>query len=60
MKEKIMGVNWKTSLGGLLMALGATLSGMFDPPWLAELGKILLAAGALIMGRYARDEPTPH
>ncbi len=50
--------SWKTSLGGLLMAVGAALqtAGVeMGTPWMSIAGGILLAAAGFFTGLSARD-----
>lgn len=51
--------SWKTTIGGVLMAVGATLQGaaidMSDATYLGLVGSILLAIGAFFTGVSARD-----
>lgn len=46
--------NWKTSLGGVLAALGAALSQNGDTT-IKSIGGVLAALGALLMGLAAKD-----
>jgi uncharacterized membrane protein YedE/YeeE len=48
-------VNWKTTLGGLLTAIGTYLAGLTEPAWLVMVGKGLVVAGPLILGFFAKD-----
>ena len=45
--------SWKTTLGGLLLTLGSTLSNSSEP-WLHVAGTIMLAASGLFLAQ-ARD-----
>ena len=49
-------VNWKTTLGGILAAVGAFLVTVDDPSWLKFAGTVLSSLGALLMGTQARDK----
>lgn len=46
--------NWKTSLGGILLAIGASLQSSEDPTMKA-VGSVLLGAGGLIIGLFGKD-----
>tara|TARA_R110000796_G_scaffold252537_2_gene387477 strand:+ start:29437 stop:29799 length:363 start_codon:yes stop_codon:yes gene_type:complete len=47
--------SWKTSLGGILTALGVTLTQIEGPEWLSASGAVLVAVGGLLAGIFARD-----
>ncbi len=47
--------NWKTTLGGILVAIGTFLQNIEDPAWLALIGQVFVAGGAFLVGGYARD-----
>ena len=46
--------SWKTSLGGLLQAIGLPLS-QYEDATLKQVGIICAAAGALLLGLAAKD-----
>lgn len=46
--------NWKTSLGGILLAIGASLQASEDATMKAA-GSILLGVGGLIIGLFGKD-----
>ena len=46
--------NWKTSLGGALLAAGTGLT-QVDDPLLSALGQVLVIAGSLLLGYFAKD-----
>lgn len=46
--------SWKTTLGGILMGVGAPLAGMGEG-FYATLGTVLLAIGGILLGVSARD-----
>ena len=50
-----MKTSWKTTLSGLISAVGAYLKTQTDPAWLATLGNLLTYAGLAGMGIFARD-----
>jgi hypothetical protein len=47
--------SWKTTLFGVLTALGAYLQTVQDPAWLQMVGKALTVAGPILLGLFARD-----
>lgn len=47
--------SWKTTLGGILAAIGTGLQGVKDPSWVALIGQVLGGIGVLVMGMAARD-----
>ena len=47
-------VSWKTSLGGIILALGGVLTQQSDHT-LQLIGGVLSAVGALLMGLAAKD-----
>lgn len=47
--------SWKTTLAGVLSAVGAYLKTQTDPAWLATLGNLLTYGGLAGMGIFARD-----
>jgi hypothetical protein len=56
--------NWKTTVSGLLAAIGVYLSTIKDPPWLGTAGTVLMGVGAALTGFLAKDlnvtnAPTP-
>lgn len=48
-------INWKTTLGGILAAIGQFLESIQDPAWVGLVGRILTAAGLFLLGTSARD-----
>jgi hypothetical protein len=48
--------NWKTTLGGLITAVGAYLQTVPEPTWLATVGKIMIGLGPLLIGFFAKDK----
>jgi len=54
--DKILGENWKTTLGGILSAVGLALVGLETLPekykW---VGPIMAAIGAALVGATAKD-----
>lgn len=46
--------NWKTSLGGALLAAGTGLT-QVDDPILAAIGQVMAIAGSLLLGYFAKD-----
>ena len=51
--------NWKTTLGGALLAIGGWASTQSDPWWLWKAGGFLNVIGALLLGGSARDFNVP-
>ena len=51
--------SWKTTLGGILLALGGWASTQADPWWLFKVGGFLNIIGALLLGGAARDNNVP-
>ena len=49
-------VNWKTTLGGILIAIGGFLQTMHEPAWVPILASVLIGVGGLIAGTQARDK----
>jgi len=47
--------NWKTTLGGILAAVGQFLQTIEDPAWLKLFGQIVGAIGLFLLGASARD-----
>jgi len=47
--------SWKTTLCGLVAAIGAFLVTQTDPTWLPTVGKILVGVGTAGIGLFARD-----
>ena len=47
--------SWKTSIFGILSAIGVALVPLKDPAWLTTVGTILAAIGAAGIGLSARD-----
>ena len=56
-KRRINAMNgsWKTSVGGILLAVGLALTPLEDPAWLSTVGTVLAALGAAFGGVNARD-----
>lgn len=48
-------INWKTTLGGVLAAIGQFLETIHEPSWVGLLGRILSAVGMFLIGAMARD-----
>lgn len=48
-------LNWRTTLGGILAAIGQYLETIVDPAWVSAIGKVLSIAGVFIIGLTARD-----
>jgi len=46
----------KTTIGGLLIAIGTALSAVQEPQWLHWVGQIMIAVGSLILGTNAIDK----
>ena len=51
--EKLLGKNWITTLGGLLLGIGLALEGTF-PPEYAWIAKSLAAIGGVVLGVAAK------
>ena len=51
--------SWKTTLGGVLLAIGGWASTQSDPWWVWKIGGILNVVGALLLGGAARDNNVP-
>ena len=47
--------SWKTTLGGVLLAIGGWASTQSDPWWIYKAGGIINIIGALLLGGAARD-----
>lgn len=47
--------SWKTTVAGLIGAIGLYLSKQADPSWLHNVGDILAMAGTAAAGFFARD-----
>ena len=47
--------SWKTSLGGLLVAVGTVASQVLTPAWVPVVGSAMVALGSVVMGVSARD-----
>lgn len=54
-KNYISMKSWKTTLGGLLGAIGTYLLTVQDPAWVQMVGMVVNALGLLILGGSARD-----
>lgn len=50
-----LGPSWRTSLGGVVGALGAILMQVSNPAWCAPLGQTLAGLATVIIGLSARD-----
>jgi hypothetical protein len=48
--------DYRTTVGGLMMGLGAMMIQVQTPDWIPTLGASLLAVGGLITGTQARDK----
>ena len=48
--------SWKTTVGGLISAVGGVLMQVEEPKWMKSLGTVLLAAGPAVVGCCARDD----
>ncbi len=46
--------SWKTTLGGILMGVGAPLAGMGEGIY-ATIGTVMMAMGGVLVGVSARD-----
>lgn len=55
MEDNNMSASWKTTLGGILAAIGTGLQAVKDPSWVALIGQILGGIGVLVIGAAARD-----
>jgi hypothetical protein len=51
--------SWKTSIGGILLAIGQALMAQSDPWWLWKVGSIMSPIGAALLGLSARDNNVP-
>jgi hypothetical protein len=51
--------SWKTTLGGLIGAIGVWASQQSTPWWLWKLGALLNAVGLFLLGVSARDNGVP-
>lgn len=51
--------SWKTTTGGIVLAIGSWASGQVEIPWLWKLGPLLSAIGAVLLGVTARDNNVP-
>ena len=47
--------SWKTTLGGILLALGTPLAGLVEESWVKYVGIGLMTLGGLLVGVQARD-----
>lgn len=47
--------SWKTTLGGLVGAIGTYLVTVDDPAWLQVVGQVFVGLSLLIIGSSARD-----
>lgn len=48
-------MNWKTTLGGILAAIGQFLETLVEPDWMPLLGRVMTAVGLFLLGASARD-----
>ena len=48
--------DYKTTIGGIMLAVGAVLAQLAEPAWMANAGTALLAIGGLIAGTQAGDK----
>ena len=48
-------MSWRTSLGGIIAAIGITLQDIGGPVWLKAIALVFAALGMLLMGVTARD-----
>ena len=55
MSTKILGKSWRTSMGGILLALGAPMATAGED-WVSAIGTLCIVLGGLLMGRTARDD----
>jgi hypothetical protein len=60
--DKLIGTDWKTTIGGCIAAVGLTISGFSgkdvagnDSPWKMK-GLIIAAVGMALTGRAAKQE----
>jgi len=51
--------SWKTTTGGVLLAIGGWATTQSTPWWLYKAGGVLSAVGALLLGGAARDNNVP-
>ena len=51
--------SWKTTTGGVLLAIGQWASTQSTPWWLYKAGGLLSMVGALLLGGAARDNNVP-
>ena len=47
--------SWKTSVGGLISAVGVWLKSLESPAWAHSIGDLLMAFGVVVIGITARD-----
>ena len=52
--DRLIGVNWRTTLGGVLMAAGSPLAVGTTGRW-QMAGTIMLSVGGFLCGAMARD-----
>lgn len=50
--------NWKTTIGGILVAFGTGLQQIEDPAWIRHIGTILIGIGSALIGFFAKDYDT--
>ena len=51
--------SWKTTTGGIILAIGSWASGQVTEPWLWKLGPLIQAIGAIVLAGFARDNNVP-
>lgn len=51
--------SWKTTTGGIILAIGSWASGQVEPVWLWKIGPLISAVGAVLLGVTARDNGVP-
>ena len=51
--------SWKTTVGGVLAAIGAWASNQGTPWWLYKAGPLLSGIGLVFLGASARDNNVP-
>ncbi len=51
--------SWKTTLAGILLAIGQWASSQAEPWWLYKLGNLLNVVAPFMLGAAARDNAVP-
>jgi len=51
--------SWKTTLAGLISAIGVWAAKQPDPWWLYQVGEVLQMLGVFMLGAVARDNNVP-